>query len=846
MNFDYSKIEPNLLTPDPTDPVEIFNKFPRNEEIPDSLWMGQGQALEDWYNINQKNDILISMDTGSGKTLVGLLIATSFVNQRVENVLYLCSTIDLVKQTSKEAEKYCLPHSIRVAGEYSNNKFKTGMGFCITTYHAIFNGFSSIARNNFPGAIIFDDAHVAENIIRDSYTIRISSSEKPDLFRDISNLFLPVFRDLGIEGKYKDSIGISTVPETTFVPPRGIKENKNQLLQILEDHGLDDDSKQQYPFKHLKDHLESCAIVFSEGEVELSPPFLPSRSIEVLRRSIRRVYLSATLQSNTEFARAFGKIPDKTITPRNDAGNGERLIQIEERVAEDLFSKDFVKKLADSYKIIIAVPSKHRAKSNWSELGEPPSKDNFTEELDEFRDSNKGVFVLVSRFDGIDLDKDTCRLMIMDGLPKGSSLIEKYQWDILKIKDNFNSRIATRIAQLFGRIIRGRNDFGVFLIKGPELHNWLSHPKNLSLLPLLLQEQIQLGYAVQKNFGNNSESVKKLIDDVISRSESWQNYYSKNSNIEKLDSSLVDEAINAEEILEKSAIHEAKFASSIWEKDYSQARVHILNAVECFGNDSDLAGWRWVWAGAAYDYEGDIENAVKAYKNAKSRLMSVISLPMKNNIIPSGESNKKNDFYNVIKNIQNNQNPQHLSKISSKLEDFLNKLGDQNFSSNKHEESVEYLGKILGFEASRPDNTDDTGPDVLWINSQNKAIAFELKTLKNKNSAKYSKTEISQGLNHISWVSNNFPDVKLLGMVFVADTTKSVDDKSNASKQIISTKTGNLVKLGKRCVATLKDYNSTPPVIKQSKLESIGEDSQWKIESIIKNDISDTTKDPEF
>jgi transposase InsO family protein len=52
-------------------------------------------------------------------------------------------------------------------GRYSNDLFESGRTFCITTYQALFNGLSSIRRNHFPGAVLFDDAHVAEAMLRD-------------------------------------------------------------------------------------------------------------------------------------------------------------------------------------------------------------------------------------------------------------------------------------------------------------------------------------------------------------------------------------------------------------------------------------------------------------------------------------------------------------------------------------------------------------------------------------------------------------------------------------------------------------------------------------------------------
>ena len=73
-------------------------------------------------------------------------------------------------------------------------------------------------------------------------------------------------------------------------------------------------------------------------------------------RSYYGVYLSATLQSQTEFIRAFGRKPQEVIVPSNDAGNGERLI-INGQAIQSGFTADFVKQLSSSRKVVIAVPN---------------------------------------------------------------------------------------------------------------------------------------------------------------------------------------------------------------------------------------------------------------------------------------------------------------------------------------------------------------------------------------------------------------------------------------------------------------------------------------------------------
>lgn len=488
--MDFSKLGAAKAIQRPVDPIKIFEQLPSLPDTPNDLWRGQADALTQWHMTRHTNDVLISLNTGAGKTLVGVLVAQSLVNEGVENVIYICATIDLVEQTSREARRIGIEHTTRIRASFDNDMFESGKSFCITTYAAIFNGLSNLRRKHFPGAIIFDDAHVAETTLRESLTLRITSEHHPNLFSEISELFRPHFKDLRLEGRFGDSL-TREHGSIVMAAPGGLSERRDWLLALLEAQKLKDDNKLKYPFAHLRDRLDCCAIVFGNGAIEIAPPFLPSLALDVFGKGVRRVYLSATLKSKIDLVRAFGRLPDVTIEPDNDAGNGERMILFGRTIPKGI-SPALIQQVAATRKVLLAIPS-YRSAKYWGEIGKAPSPEEFSQELNRFRNATKGTFALVSRVDGIDLPHDTCRIMVLDGLPAGSSLIERFQWEFLRMGNTHSTRIANRIVQLFGRINRGRNDYGVFLISSSDLNTWLSKDRNVALLPQLLQQQITLG-----------------------------------------------------------------------------------------------------------------------------------------------------------------------------------------------------------------------------------------------------------------------------------------------------------------------------------------------------------------
>jgi replicative superfamily II helicase len=66
----------------PVDPREIFKRRPSGEGAANDLWQGQAEALEAWFK-SKAEETLILLNTGAGKTIIGLLIAQSYLNQGV-------------------------------------------------------------------------------------------------------------------------------------------------------------------------------------------------------------------------------------------------------------------------------------------------------------------------------------------------------------------------------------------------------------------------------------------------------------------------------------------------------------------------------------------------------------------------------------------------------------------------------------------------------------------------------------------------------------------------------------------------------------------------------------------
>lgn len=831
--MDFSQLKRPTRNVKPLDPIAIFERRPSLPNTPNDLWRGQTETLNKWHKNRGESDIFIALNTGAGKTLVGLLVAQSLVNEGIENVTYVCGTKDLVLQTQREATKLGIECTLRTSGNFSDSLFETGKAFCITTYTSFFNGLSVLQRDYFPGAVIFDDAHVAERIIRESFTLRISTPSQAALFKEIKVLLEPHFREVGKLPSLESAIG-SPGGSSIMVSPSAAREHSERLYNLLVDSGIRSDSNLKYSFNHLKENLEHCAIVFGYGSVEISPPFLPLLTLPIFLRDVRRIYLSASLNYKSDIARAFGRIPDLCIEPKNDAGNGERLILFADEIPSKKIDHTFVTSLSEKHKVLIAVPS-YRQAETWKKVGTPPSTDEFTDELQLFREASSGTFILVSRVDGIDLPHDTCRVMILDELPTGASLLEKFQWNTLDMKNFRAAKASNQITQLFGRINRGRNDYGAFIINGRSLSSWLKNDRKLALLPELLRNQILLGksFHEQKRLLGASQLID-VIDSVLNRNQSWIDFYGESINEMSLDNEASERTQKIEESMTQAALAEVKFMSAIWNRDYAVARQALEEVMQDTEQaDEKLSGWHSLWLGMCLENEQDYEAAQEEYFRARKRLANQVIVP-KN----LGDSQKAEaptlgltDFERQIDLIVGRNSKEGYAKTFQRLCDSVEKLDDSNASAEKHEEALRVLGEYLGFMSVRPDNDGGSGPDVFWIDDlTQRCLAFELKTQKKANPT-YFKKEIGQGYNHLEWVRQNYPNHFCLGLVYVGSHGK-LDKTANPSSEMYLCDISVLAVIRNQLIAGIRDLRAIAPTQRKSKVTEFCSASQWTLDGI--------------
>lgn len=749
MAFDFSKIQVKSKESSPVDPIELFQKLKVSDAGINDLWLAQGDALREWHKLRNNDDLGIVLNTGAGKTLVGLLIAQSIVNETRGKVLYACSSIQLVEQTAEKAKGYGLHVTTYHSKEFSNDAYTRGQAPCITTYQALFNGHSKFFREEIAG-IIFDDAHAAEHLLRDHFSLRIYRENFTPIYSAVTALFKPYHQLIGKAGSYEE-ISEPTCRRVFLIPPFEVQKQLEELRRILHTARFSDITETTFAWEHLKDRVDLCCILISGSEITITPPFVPVLTLPYFREGVRRIYLSATLAAPDAFARTFGHAPDSIIAPSTTAGECERLIIISSRLKHETDDIESTKRIIKGHKALIIVPTYPRS-NKWSDFAVPPPREKVSEAVKIFKaDSGKPKLLLAARYDGVDLPGDTCRVLVIDDLPMGIGPLERFMWEYLKLSNTLRTAIASRVIQSFGRISRGMSDHGVVCITGDKLVDWLMTPRNVAVLPTFLQKQLQLGFV----FSEQADSVDDLISaahQCLSRDDGWISTYN-----DFMQNAEPEDADDDTELLRRIAESEADFISYLWNRDYQPAAKCLSETLEdAFSLSASTGAWHALWLGRVLELIGDSHSAHDFYSRAHANQLNIPAYPIES------DSSTGVDIPEQISEVDrqfriNNDGKISLPKNMHEELTFLNGSG----SFKQTEETLKALGQYLGLISTRPDKEFGTGPDVLWRMPGSVALCIELKTDKEP-SSQYQKKELGQLSDHIQWVRNNTDAEKII------------------------------------------------------------------------------------
>ncbi|STX39310.1 DEAD/DEAH box helicase [Legionella feeleii] len=452
-------------TPISASPAQLFRELTRRK-FPDVL--PHQKAIMERYadEAEDKSDVALQLPTGSGKTLVGLLIAEWRRRKHQEKIVYLCPTKQLVNQVVEQAAtKYGL-NVLSFTGNsktYSAGdiaKYNQASSIAVTTYSSVFNTHPFFKDADI---IIIDDAHAAENYVSKlwSLEIELSNIEHESTHQAVASLLKPFLdstnysRLLGKWESAADKAWVDKLPTPDFLKIR------DQLIEILDEYTVNNDLK--YAWSMLRSKLFACHLYISSKSILIRPLIPPTWTHPSFCEAKQRIYMSATLGEGGDLERLVGR---KNIfrlpTPEgwDTQGVGRRFfvfpslsLNADECLTlnVDLFSK--------SKRSLVLVPSDAHIQSIITRLGTSSSlKIFYAEDIEiskqEFINSDHAVAIVANRYDGIDFPGEECRLLVIEGLPKAINSQEQFFMSRIGAGILFNERVQTRVLQAIGRCTR--------------------------------------------------------------------------------------------------------------------------------------------------------------------------------------------------------------------------------------------------------------------------------------------------------------------------------------------------------------------------------------------------------
>ena len=673
----------------------------------------QTEVMNRWFENRDQPDSVIKLNVGSGKTIVGLLLLQSSLNEGKGPALYVAPDKQLAQQVIKEAKAL----GLEVSDNPRDADYAAGEKICVVNVYKLFNGksvFGVGASKINIGTVIIDDAHACVSTITDQF--RISLVNTHDAYRKI---FQILSEDLkGYNASRFLDIEAGDPLAHTEVPFWSWHAHQADILKALHENRADENLQFIYPL--LKEILPQCRCVIGGQKLEIEPYFPATDLIQSFRRAKRRIYMTATLADDSVIATHFGADPAKIakpIVPMSSQSMGERMILMPQELNPELTVADvrvLLTKLAKKVNVVVIVPSTLAAEDWKADADQLLIGEEVIVGIEKLRCGHVGLTVLINRYDGIDLPADACRVLIISELPEVSSYADVVDSEVLSGTAVNLRRQVERIEQGMGRGVRSNDDYCAVLLLGAKLTSRLRSPEGQAMLTPATQAQLTLSRKIAKQLDNPTlADIETVINQCLDRDPNWIKVSKKALIGIKADDEL---RLDASKLAIRAAF------------DFARANQHIdalasLDKAIDATEDPQIKAWL-LSRKAAFQHVIDAQGAQKTLVVAHS-MEPRVTKPMHGAAYKPLSPATGQQAATLIGNHQG----RFIDATGMKL--FADGLcSDLQFcpdTSDKFEAAVNDLAWFLGISSQRPEKDYKDGPDNLWALPNGTFLVIECK-----------------------------------------------------------------------------------------------------------------------
>ena len=524
MMIDFSKVGSGNSADTVLFPRDIFNALPKKNaakfQYPRDV---QSQVWAKWFERRNENSLVLKLNTGSGKTVVGLLALKSCLNEGKFPAVYVCPDPYLVKQVMDAAEEL----GVEVTNDANSPRFLSGKSVLVVNIHKLVNGKSVFGVGD-EGvklgicSLVVDDAHACLGSVEEQFTINIPNDT--EAFAELYEIFKSSLHgqceSKAIEIEDGNPTSLMQVPywvwqsKISEVSKVLIKNSKAKFLEFV------------WPLVKEFPKLSNC-VVSSTG-IEITPHSIPIHMIPSIVEAERKVFMTATLADDSVLVSHFGVGAESIHNPvvPDSAGDiGDRMILLPQVINTDITGdliKSYCKHISKYMNVVVIVPSRYRA-GYWADVANLTLyANNLYEGVDKLKAGHVGLVVLVNKYDGIDLPGNACRLLVIDGVPDVRRKIDKVRQSVLLGSDREVTQVIQRIEQGMGRGVRSNDDYCVVFLVGRDLTSQLYSRGALEKLSPGTKAQLALSEQIAEQVkGKNLNDITETLKYCWGRNEQW-------------------------------------------------------------------------------------------------------------------------------------------------------------------------------------------------------------------------------------------------------------------------------------------------------------------------------------
>ncbi|EPX57890.1 hypothetical protein D187_004547 [Cystobacter fuscus DSM 2262] len=730
----------------PLAPAEIYDRLDR-EVDKGPLRPAQEAVLAEWHDKRRRErDAIVKLHTGQGKTLIGLLILQSKLNEGVGPAVYLCPDNFLVEQTALQARQFGFEYCTALGKGDLPDKFLDSKAILICTVQKLFNGLTKFGLHNRSisvGATVIDDAHACIDAIRDASTIKLERGS--GAYDELAALFSGALESQG-QGTYAD-LSNGSYDALLPVPYWDWIDRSNDVARIFSKYANADAIKFAWPL--VKDILAECECLISGQAIEVYPRLAPLDAFGSYADAKHRVFMSATISDDSFLIKGLGlssATVESPLTYAREKWSGEKMVLIPSLISDQLTRPEVVAKFGQRIKgrkhgVVALVPSFKVAEDWKAKSAIVADKTSIDKEVQRLRAGEfEATLTVVNRYDGIDLPDQSCRVLILDSRPFGESLHERHLERCLSSTDAVAIRVARTIEQGMGRSVRGEKDYSAILLIGPELVRTIRSADSRAFLSAQTRQQIEIGLNIadfakeDMEKGTTPEQVLDgLIAQCLRRDDDWKEYYAE-------EMGKIDSATSSPKRLKEFAL-ELKAEQLARDSRYDDAAKVMQDLADKHASTDVEKGW-YLQEAARHLYRSSKVEAEKLQTAAHKRNRFLLR-PRTRAGVPPQLPVEQRRVEKIIEWIQTHPDPANLTVSVESLVSSL-RFG---VDADEFEASFDRLGKALGIACERPDKEWKEGPDNLWRLRTNKCLLVECKTevvADRKEIAKYEAEQMNQ------------------------------------------------------------------------------------------------------